>query len=105
MPTRVRWALYLAFSLVASLWLNGCAVLLAISGSGGGELAGPLDAIVEVAYLPTRLFGVPQTRWFYPDLMTPILLNVCSWSAVGVLIAGAHHVIAARNPAGRRTRG
>ena len=105
MTTQARWAFYVAFSILASAWLNGCAVLLVVSGSGGGPLPTPFATVVHVAYLPARLYGIPQERWFYPSLFAPLLLNGVAWFSLGVLIATAHHAIATQRSASRRTRG
>ncbi len=105
MAAKARWVLYVLFGVVGSAWLNGCAVVLVAAGNGNPGLGRPLAAVVHLAYLPSRMWGIPQEEWFDPNLFGPILLNVAGWVSLVMLVAALHHGIAIKREASRRTRG
>src|SRR5512134_2198165 len=103
MTDKARWLVYVLFASMGSIWLNGCAVILVVSGNGGPGLAPPVAAVVHLAYLPCRFWGIPQEHWFFPNLLGPIILNVLTWVSLGIAVAAVHHGIARTRGASRRT--
>jgi hypothetical protein len=84
MANRAGLLVLIFLSVTAATAFTGCAVMMVAGGSGGPGLAAPIAAFVNLAYLPALLFGVPRERWFYPDLLTPFLINVAVWTLVGL---------------------
>ena len=93
MTPRTRLWLYCGAAAAAGFLLNGFAVVIVMSGSGGPGLPPLLAFPVYLAFWPTWLAGMAREQWFYPDLLGPIVLNIAGWSTVGVLAAVMQNAI------------
>ena len=89
MSLRARLLLYGLCDVMGGLWLSIIAVL-AILAAGGPTL------IVEVAYWPSRLTGVPSDHYANPDLVGPILRNILGWTIAAELLGVAHQFLLSR---------
>jgi hypothetical protein len=90
---RARLLLYAIFGVMSGFWLSVAAVL-AILASGEPRV------LIELAYWPTHLYGMPLNHYADPNLVGPILLNMLGWTALAELVGLIHHSLAA----GRRGR-
>jgi hypothetical protein len=93
MASTTRVFVYALVATMSAFWLNACAVAIVIGGQGGNGPVGLPAAIIHLAYLPSRLWGVPQDQWFSPSLLAPFIFNVAVWAALGTLLGLAHAAV------------
>ncbi len=86
MSLRARLLLYGLCGVMGGFWLSMIAVL-AILAAGGPAL------VIETAYWPSRLTGVPPDQYANPDLVRPIVRNILGWTLASEMIGVAHHLL------------
>jgi hypothetical protein len=76
-----------------SLWANIAAIFFVVGSNGLGAMPGVLESFVHLVYWPCRFFGITPERYFQPNLIWPIIVNVVVWLVVTLPVGLAHHAL------------
>jgi hypothetical protein len=94
MSPTLRLGLYLMFPAMFGFGLNVFVEMIVATAMGPHGVPSPLRELVDLAYWPTALCGVPHEHYFYPEGWKCFVTNILGWTLLGGLLGLVHAAIA-----------
>jgi hypothetical protein len=84
MSLKVRLLIYGLCGVMTGFWLSMAAFAVVLT-------SGKPQALVEFAYWPARVSGIPPSDYMHPNFVGPIFLNIAGWTLVAEIVGLYHH--------------